>query len=353
MNNPLENYVRRGVAATPGYVPGVQPIDSRVIKLNTNENPYPPSPRVLEAIKASATDELRLYPEPTSLAIRTALAELYGLSPENFIAGNGSDEILSILLRTFVEENDTVVLTDLTYTLYQVLAGLQGGKLKIIELDGRFQLPQEPSGAQGKLFFLANPNAPTGVLHPIEDVVKLCHAFDGIVAVDEAYVDFSRQGCVALLKDHDNLVITRTLSKSFSLAGIRSGFAAASSEIVDYMMRVKDSYNMSRLAQAATLAALKDAEWMRENARKIMATRDRLTAALDDLGLSPYRSESNFVLVDCGSIEEAVRLFEGLGQRKIYVRYFDLPRVNSCLRITIGLDKEIDALLEALSELTG
>ncbi|GAB4341127.1 MAG: histidinol-phosphate transaminase [Candidatus Abyssubacteria bacterium] len=344
------SYARKHLERVEGYTPGEQPRDSGFIKLNTNENPYPPSPRVLEALKNVSREQLRKYPDPVYRRLRLKISRVYGVAPERIFVGNGSDEALSLLVRTFVEPDEKVVFTYPSYVLYETLAKLNAVGYQPLELDENFDLPDDVFRCSGKLFFIANPNSPTGKAVDQKTIVRLCDSFDGLVVADEAYVDFSRKSCLDALARCPNLIILRTFSKSFSLASIRVGFALAHEELIAELMKTKDSYNVNLLSQAAAEAALDDMEYMRQNVERIVKTRNRLSSSLSDMGFFVYPSESNFVLARYpnGSARE---LYEHLKRQKILVRYFPLRRLEDCLRITVGTEEEIDSLLDALAEL--
>lgn len=334
-----------------GYVPGEQPHDDGFIKLNTNENPYPPSPKVYAALRKAINSSLRLYPEPLSDSLRSAAAEVYGVQPANIIAGNGSDEILSMLMRCFVGANDRVAFPVPTYSLYDTLIEIQDGESARVPYPTDFSLPEALAAQNAALTFLCNPNAPSGTLVSLSDVAKLAEAASGILAVDEAYVDFAASegaSSIPLIRQFPNLVVLRTFSKSFSLAGMRIGLAFASEEIIAGMMKVKDSYNLNRLSMIAATAALSDMAWMIRNADRIQRSRNQLSNALTHLGYQVYPSHTNFVLArKAGSNLRSV--YEELKRRKILVRYFDTLGLQDCLRITVGKPKEVRALINELA----
>lgn len=345
------SYLRPAVAAMRGYEPGEQPRPgARVIKLNTNENPYPPSPRVLEAIRRAADEGLRLYPSPTAEAARERAAQVYGFKPEQVLVGNGSDELLTLLVRAVVEPGQAVVYPVPTYSLYPVLARIQGAEVVEVPFPEDFSLPGELFGRSEPLVFLCNPNAPTGTLVPRPEVRRLAESLTGVLVVDEAYVDFAEGDCLGLARELPNVVVLRSLSKSFSLAGLRVGFAFGPAGLIEGLTKVKDSYNVDRLAAAGAEAALADLAYMERNAARIRATRARLTEGLRGLGLEPMPSQTNFVFVRCGR-GRARRLFEELRRRGILVRFFDQPGVDDALRITVGTDGQIDRLLAELADI--
>lgn len=334
-----------------GYTPGEQPQGlHRVIKLNTNENPYPPSPRVLEALRGLSGEALRKYPDPLSVNLRTACARRYGFpGPEWIIPGNGMDELLALVLRTFVDPGDAVLATYPTYSLYEVLCTLHGCTLQYVDLDEAFQLSETFYETPARLCFLTRPNAPSGVAIPREDVARLCEAFPGIVVIDEAYVDFCQDDCMDFPHRHENAIVMRTFSKSFALAGMRVGVAAARPEIIGDFLKTKDSYNMDAVSQAAALAAVEDYEYMREQAARIMETRDALRKRLVAMGFDVPESQTNFLLARWRGNPPARTLFTQLKEQGILVRYFSSRRLEDALRITVGTPEECDALCEALA----
>jgi len=346
-------HFRPNIDAMTGYVPGEQPRDDGIIKLNTNESPYPPSPKVYAALRKAINPALRLYPEPLSDSLRTAAAAVYGVSPASIIAGNGSDEILSMLLRCFVGPKDRVAFPVPTYSLYDTLVEIQDGESVRVEYPEDFSLPEALAGQNGALTFLCNPNAPSGTLVSLAEIAKLAMTVAGILVVDEAYIDFAATeaaSSIPLIRQIPNLVVLRTFSKSFSLAGMRIGLGFGSEQIIAGMMKVKDSYNVNRLSMIAATAALQDMAWMRRNVARIQRSRKKLSAALKRLGYQVYPSHANFVLAR--KPEENLKpVYEELKRRKILVRYFDTPGLQDCLRITIGTPKEVQALVNELASI--
>jgi len=336
-----------------GYTPGEQPRDDGIIKLNTNENPYPPSPKVYAALRKVINPSLRLYPEPLSESLRSAAASVYGVAPVNIIAGNGSDEILSMLLRSFVGPGDRVAFPAPTYSLYDTLVEIQDGVSARVDYPADYSLPEALAGQNAALTFLCNPNAPSGTLVSLTDIAKLAGAVSGILVVDEAYVDFAASegaSAIPLIRQFANLVVMRTFSKSFSLAGMRIGLAFAGEEIIAGMMKVKDSYNLNRLSMFAATAALSDMAWMKRNALRIQRSRKKLSGALTRMGYQVYPSHANFVLARKPG-QNLKPVYEELKRRKILVRYFDTPGLQDCLRITVGTPKEVDALVKELASI--
>lgn len=341
---------RTTIARMRGYVPGEQPQESGYIKLNTNENPYPPSPLVLERLRYACDSDLRLYPDSDARTLRCKLARVFAVDPAQIIVGNGSDELLNIIIRSFAGEGDKIAYPSPTYGYYKPLIDIQGAEAVPVEFPSDYSLPATLATANARITFLANPNAPSGTLIPYDEVAALCAAVDGVLVVDEAYVDFSTGGCIRLIDDHPNVIVVRTMSKSFSLAGMRIGFSFAPTSLVAGMWKVKDHYNVNRLSLVAAEAALEEIDVMRSNAAQIQKTRRRLSSRLRDLGFHVWDSHANFVLAR--SNRDAAALYEGLQERKILVRYFsDPPRLADCLRISIGTDAETDVLLAALTEL--
>jgi histidinol-phosphate aminotransferase len=347
----MAKYFRTNIDAMSGYLPGEQPRDLGVIKLNTNENPYPPSRKVYSALRKAINPSLRLYPEPLSDSLRGAAAQVYGVQPANIIAGNGSDEILSMLLRCFVGPQDRVAFPAPTYSLYDTLVEIQDGVSVRVEYPADFSLPEALARQNAALTFLCNPNAPSGTLVSLAEIAKLAGAVAGILVVDEAYVDFAESegaSALPLIRQIPNLIVLRTFSKSFSLAGIRVGLAFASEEIIAGMMKVKDSYNLNRLSLIAATAALDDMAWMKRNAERIQRSRKMLSAALKRMGYQVYPSHANFVLARKPG-QNLKPIYEELKRRKILVRYFDTDGLQDCLRITVGTPKEVRALLNELA----
>lgn len=345
------SYFRNNIERMSGYTPGEQPKDGIYIKLNTNENPYPPSPKVLTAIKEAVNESLRLYPDPIATAARIKIAEILNTKPERVMAGNGSDDLLSIIVRSFAGPGDRIVFPYPSYMLYKTLAELQDGIACAIDFTEDYSLPKDFIVEGAKVTFLANPNSPSGTMISPKEISKIASKIDGVLVVDEAYADFANDHCLSLVEQHDNILILRTLSKSYSLAGIRLGFCIAQEPLIQGMMKVKDSYNVDRLSIAAVVAALDDQKSMKSHVEKIKETRHYLTKSLHDMGFFVYPSQTNFVLARCMKGVSAYTLYQTLKSRKILVRYFNLRRLDDCLRITIGTREEIDILLKHLKEL--
>ncbi len=347
----LMSFARRNIAGMSGYVPGEQPRERQYTKLNTNENPYPPSPKVAEVLRDFDPARLRLYSDPLSRDVRRVAASHYGLSAEWVVCGNGSDDLLTIALRTFVDQGATVAYPVPSYSLYPILADLQGAVSIPIELTEDFGLPEDAAvrAAGAPLFLLARPNAPTGNAFPMAAVRRLCGEFEGVVWIDEAYVDFAADHCVDLVRSCGNVVVSRTLSKSYSLAGIRLGFAFANPDLIGEMMKVKDSYNVNALTQALAKAALEDRSHMLRNAERIRSSRERVTRDLAALGFEVLPSQANFILAKPPT--SADRLFRQLKDSGFLVRYFNQPRIEQYIRITIGTDDEMEAFTATVAHL--
>ena len=340
------SYFRSNIERMSGYVPGEQPRDPDVIKLNTNENPYPPSPAVLKAIRAAAGKDLRKYPDPVAARLREKIAEVYDTKPERVLVGNGSDDLLTMILRALAGPRAKVAFPTPTYSLYPTLCEIENAKPVAVPFPPDFSLPEKLAKVNAAVTFVANPNSPTGTLIPRKELGRLARKLDGVLVVDEAYVDFADENCLSLVKRHKNVIVLRTFSKSFSLCGVRLGFAVAREEIVTGLMKVKDSYNVNALAQAAGVAALEDIAFMRANAAKIKKTRARLAAALEKLGWFVYPSQSNFIFALVRPPHDAEEVYLALKSRRILVRY-----LNNGLRITVGTDKEIATLLQNLRQI--
>ncbi len=334
-----------------GYVPGEQPREREFIKLNTNENPYPPSPRVRKAILSETGDSLRLYPDPLATALRRQAALTYGFDLSCVIAGNGSDDLLAMIARAFVGEGDLLACPVPTYTLYDTLVRIQGGTLRGVPYPDDYSIPRGLAAKKARVTIVANPNSPSGTAVPIEALEELADVVPGLLVIDEAYVDFADRTALSLARERKNVIVLRTLSKSFSLAGMRIGLGFAHPRIIEGLDKVRDSYNMNRLSIAAGTAALADIAWMERNAARIRKTREALAAALPETGFTPFPSQSNFLLARRTRGGSARPVYEGLKRRKILVRYFDTPRLADSIRITVGTDADAAALLAALKTL--
>lgn len=336
------------------YVPGEQPQGQGWVKLNTNENPYPASPRVGQAI-AGELEQLRLYPEPRSIQLRQAIGERYGYTASQVIIGNGSDNLLDLVTRCFVQ-NPGAGHTVPSYSLYPVVCGMSGQSLVDLPFDRTMRLNLDEIAAIGaSVLFLTNPNAPTGVAFPRSEIEAILQAIDGLLVVDEAYVDFGGESAIPLLRDYENLMVVRTFSKSYALAGMRVGYALASERIVAMLDRMRDAYNVDRIAQAAALAAFEDVDYFEAQRLKVMATREATRAQLDALGWFTYPSATNFLFTEpvnaAGSLgaQVARSLFDFLKERRVLVRYFPgHPLTCAFIRVSIGTEEQMQAFMEGI-----
>ncbi|MDQ8187200.1 histidinol-phosphate transaminase [Pelagicoccus sp. SDUM812002] len=355
-NSPFE-YALPHIQKLRGYTPGFQPKGDGWVKINTNENPYPPSPAVEAAIKEAMGDALRLYPDPRSDALREEAAKLHGVSSEQVIFGNGSDDILNLLVRAFAQESPAGYLLP-SYSLYPVLCGIQGTGTVEVPFDRSMKLPFDAlAKIEAKILFVTSPNAPTGVGFSNADLSRLIETFEGIVVVDEAYADFAEENATELLAKYRNLVVTRTFSKSYGLAGLRLGYGLADKDVISLLDRVRDSYNVNRLSQAGGLAALKDQRYLKAVAEKICRTRDYYRAEWEKLGWFCYPSQSNFLFVEPRNAageagpKVAQELFEYLKANKILIRYFPSnPLTESFLRISVGDEDQMLRVSETIQK---
>ncbi len=344
------DFIRPAVRGMAGYTPGEQPQGGGFIKLNTNENPYPPSARVRDAIAACATDDVRLYPDPMANALRDAAARRYDVPRDCIIAGNGSDDLLAIIMRACIDPGDAVAYPHPTYSLYDTLVEIAGARAVQVPWPSTYALPAELAATDARVTIVCNPNAPSGTFVEVEALAALAGALSGLLVIDEAYVDFAADSALRLVRQHDNVVVLRTLSKSYSLAGLRVGLAFGQAPLVAELCKVKDSYNLSRVSIAAGTAALEDYDAMRAHVARVTATRTRLVAALRRLGYDVPDSQTNFVLARKPGVDQRPVL-EALKQRHILVRWFGTAELRDALRISVGTDAEIDALVAALEEL--
>ena len=352
--------IARHVRSLAAYVPGEQPKAADVVKLNTNENPYPPSPACAKALKAFDLDRLRRYPDPVFAELRAALARLNGTTPERVFVGNGSDEILSLAARAFVEDDEAIASLDPSYSLYKTLAAIRNVKWVGIETErpSASRLSRLPSLTSQiahlppsvSLFLLTNPNAPTGEFREPAEIAAFARKFKGVVLVDEAYADFARTNCMSLATapKNRNVLVMRTFSKSYSLAGLRVGYCVGPKALVDALYKVKDSYNVDAIAQSVALAAVKDRKWMKANVAKVKATRAWFSDTLRERGWDVIPSEANFVFAKPPKPQKAAALFSALKRKNVFVRYFPGPKTGDRIRITIGTDEEMKKLIKKL-----
>lgn len=343
------------VAGLVPYVPGEQPSVANLVKLNTNENPYPPSPRALSAIRAAAEQGLQLYPDPESTTLRRAIAARHGLDTTQVFVGNGSDEVLAHAFFAFFQQRGPLLVPDITYSFYQVYCGLYGITQEVVPLDATLRVDVEtfarPKGQDVAGVVVANPNAPTGIGIPLVQIERLLQLHpQRVVLVDEAYVDFGGETAMGLISQYPNLLVVHTLSKSRSLAGLRVGFACGQAHLIDALNRVKNSFNsypLDRLAQAGATAAMEDGPYFDSTRQTLMHTREGLVLQLEDMGFEVLPSQANFVFVRHPG-HDAAGMAAGLRAQGVLVRHFRLPRIDQFLRISIGTPAQCEALLNAL-----
>ena len=332
-----------------GYTPGFQPKSADVEKLNSNENPWPASPKVFEAITKLNPLDFQRYPEAAGDSFRTAAADVLGLEQENIICTNGGDDLLTICFRAFCDADRPVAYAQPTYSLYPVLAKIQGCEAIEIPRDADGSL-DELARINGPLTVVCNPNAPTCEMLSIDSLARLAEKLTGVLLIDEAYVDFAEDNAIRLIKDCENVIILRSMSKGYSLAGLRFGFGIAQKSLINGLMKIKDSYNADVVALSAATAAIGDQSYLKSNVEKIISERARLTQQLRSMSFDVGESQTNFILAQHGQ-KNAENIYENLNQQSIYVRYFALPGLGDKLRITIGTPQQNDKLLAALKEI--
>jgi len=334
------------------YVPGEQPPQgTQVIKLNSNENPYPPSPEALAAIKDIDGECLRRYPEPFGEEFRKAVSQLLGVPCNWVIVGNGSDEILSIVIRACAEPTRKVVYPVPTYVLYRTLTEMQAADILEIPYREYNILPvADLIAAHGSVTFIASPNSPSGHVVPSDDLRKLASELSGVLVIDEAYVDFAEESALNLVQDHENVILIRTLSKGYSLAGLRLGFGVGNPQLLNGLFKVKDSYNVDAIACKVATAAITDQAYKNACVAKVKASRTRLAKDLKQLGFCVWDSQANFLLTQPPQ-GNAEYLYQQLREKKILIRYFKQPGLEDKLRITVGTDEQNQILLQALRDL--
>jgi histidinol-phosphate aminotransferase len=353
-------YFRDNIEKMKGYEPGFQPpadllrkceaAGASVIKLNTNENPYPPSPAVLKAIIEIGAEQLRRYPDPMGNAFREAAGKINGVEPDWIMCCNGGDELLKMAFTAFCDRRRAVAYPVPTYSLYPVLANIQNCRKVEVPFDEEFNLPARLVRVKAALTIVCNPNAPSGTLISAEELAELAAENEGVLLIDEAYVDFAEKTCVELVKQFENVIILRSLSKGYSLAGLRFGYAIARPAMLDGLLKVKDSYNADAIAIAAATAAINDRDYFKQTVDKIKAERSRLTEKLKESGFEMPESSSNFVFAEHQKCKAKV-IFDKLVERNIYVRYWDLPGIDNKLRISVGTPEQNNTLLSALKEI--
>ena len=349
----MSRYWSDVVSRLTPYVPGEQPRRSKLVKLNTNENPYGPSPKVLASIAATSADSLRLYPDPESVQLKQAFAARNGLRPEQVFLGNGSDEVLAHTFQALLKHELPLLFPDISYSFYPVWCELYGIKWRQIPLAADFSVDTDAyTGANGGII-IPNPNAPTGVVMGLERIRALLDNNPAsVVVIDEAYIDFGGESAVALIPDYDNLLVIQTLSKSWALAGLRVGMAMGNEALIDGLQRVKNSFNsypLDAVAQRAGVAALADPDYFEQACQKVIASREQLSEAMRELGFDVLPSAANFVLARHPG-RPARELFAALRSRGIIVRHFERPRIEEYLRISIGTPQQCKELLAALAE---
>ena len=359
----MTSVFRPAIDRMAGYAPGEQPQEGGWVKLNTNENPYPPSPRVVDAIRRAAEGRLNVYPDPSATGFRKVAAKLFNVDPDWILPANGSDENLTIITRSFCDADQSIAYPYPSYVLYESLAQIQGSRVVRLRLNSKWQWDAEEAAELRKkirIFYVPNPNSPTGTLWSADQLAQLLPE-QGVLVLDEAYGDFCQKPHRGELLRNDlfdgRMIVTRTFSKSYSLAGIRFGFAVAHPDLISGMQKVKDSYNCDTVAIAAATAALEDQDWMLQNRARILATRERLAAALPAFGFLVHPSEANFLWTTHATAQHK-EIYEQLKARKILVRFMKFPDALpdggtlDGLRITIGTDAEIDRVLEVMGDVT-
>jgi histidinol-phosphate aminotransferase len=346
----MMGYFRANIEKVKGYEPGFQPKQTDVVKLNTNENAYPPSPAVMEALAQITPEQLRRYPDPLGNAFRQAAAQVNGVEPDNIMCCNGGDELLTIAVRAFCDQTRPVAYPTPTYSLYPVLANIQNCSAIEVPFDTEFNLPAKLAGTGATLTIVCNPNAPTASFVGIDELASLADDLPGVLLVDEAYVDFAPDSATRLVRELPNVIVLCSMSKGYGLAGLRFGYAMAPNDLIEGLMKVKDSYNVDAVAIALAAAAIRDQKHFRENVEKVKAERGRLTDQLRELGFVVPDSAANFVLAQ-SSDPAAAEIYQQLARRNIYVRYFDLPGLADKLRITVGTPQQDEKLISALKEI--
>lgn len=336
------------------YVPGEQPRDRKYIKINTNENPYPPSPKVIEAIRKAADDRLKLYPDPTCDVLKGALAQYYGVEKEQVFVGNGSDEILAFSFQAFFNPGNPILFPEITYTFYPVYAKLFNISCREVPMNADLSIRTEMFSEKNGGVIFPNPNAPTGMYLSPEEIKGILHKnSEHVVIIDEAYVDFGGESAVRFIQEYPNLLVVKTMSKSRALAGMRVGYALGSKELIEGLERIKNSFNsytLDTLALVGATEAIRDIDYFEETRAKVIKTRQRVTEGLRELGFTVAESAANFVFAAHESYP-AQSLFEKLKEMGILVRYFKKPKIENYLRISIGTDEEMDTFLETVEKI--
>lgn len=349
------NYARPNIERMHGYVPGEQPKAPGLIKLNTNENPYPPSSKVIEALRGALDGRLRLYPDPQCAALRQKIGARYEIDPGRLLIGNGADDILNLAVRAFVGEGDTLAYFWPSYSLYPVLADIQGANKMELPLDENFRFQAHPALlrqlAGVKLVFITQPNAPSGVWLQKIELQRVIEKTTGVVLIDEAYVDFAGDNCLDFAAAYDNVLVSRSFSKSASLAGMRIGWVTGNPDLIRALDKVKDSYNVNRLSQLAGEAAIEDVAYFEETVRKVKATRERVKQQLEQWRFDVMPSQTNFLFARPPAPVTAKQWFDGLRARNVLVRWWDADRIRDYARVSIGTDDEMDKFLGATQQI--
>ncbi|MEG4071051.1 histidinol-phosphate transaminase [Microcoleus sp. Pol14C2] len=346
------NYFRQSIHEMSGYVPGEQPpIGTKVIKLNSNENPYPPSPKALKVLQEIDGEMLRRYPDPTGKLFRIAASKVLGVADDWIVVGNGSDDLLNLIVRAVGESGKQIVCPAPTYVLYRTLAAIQDAEFVEVPYPDDYKLPVDLLiAAQGAVTFVASPNSPSGTAISVADLEKLAKELSGVLVIDEAYVDFAEDNALNLAKKYSNVIVLRTLSKGYSLAGLRLGFAIANPALLAELNKIKDSYNVDALAYAVGAAAIADRDHKTANAEKIKASRAKLAVSFKELGFDVWPSQANFLLVRPPN-GDAERIYQTLKVRGILIRYFNQPRLEDKLRISLGTEEQNQILVKTLKEI--
>jgi len=350
----MSRYWSELVKSLDPYVPGEQPRDKKYIKLNTNENPYSPSPKAIDAINKAANEDLRLYPDFSCEELRITIAEYYNLEKEQIFAGNGSDELLAFCFQAFFNPGNPILFPDITYTFYPVYSQIYKIDYRLIPLDDEFKIKVEGFFSENGGIIFPNPNAPTGTCLQLESIIEILnHNKQNVVIVDEAYIDFGGESAVKLINEYPNLLVMQTLSKSRSLAGMRGGFALGHKDLIEALSRIKNSFNsytVDRLAIAGAVAAIKDESYFQATRMKVINTRERVSSELCNLGFMVSKSKANFLFVR-HPLFSGKDIFLELRRKGILVRHFNLPRIEEYLRISIGTDADMNKLLEVIKEI--
>ena len=346
------SYFRKNIVAMQGYVPGEQPQTHDIIKLNTNENPYPCSPKVRAAIGRAIQIGLQRYPNPFAEEFRTQAAALHGVEPDWILCGNGSDDILTILTRALVDPGETVRFAQPTYILYETLAEIQGAECEVVQYQNDWSLGPDFTQPSDKLrlAFLANPNSPSGTMIPPEEVARIADALPCPLLVDEAYADFADTNCMHLVSTNEKIMVSRSFSKAYSLAGLRFGYLVAQPHMIRELAKVKDSYNCDSMSIAGATAALGDRDWYDQMRTQVLATRSRLLEQLRELGFECVDSQANFIWCTHPQHEPG-NIYEQLKAAGILVRLMKYAHWDEGLRITVGTDEQIDTLIAKLNEI--